>query len=191
VVEITDGTAEYNNKNYRLSLFYDLAKTSVIRIAWALAQELQPYHCTAVALTGWLRSELMLDYFGVSEANWQDATAKEPHFIISETPHYVDGLLLIWLVIRKCLDGMVNRFPVVNWHRFTALPISMALSPMLGVTSGRYRRWVNLPMLLDTDNVRVTELLRIAFYLIRDPWLSEHLIICTILIQQFGTDWAG
>jgi NAD(P)-dependent dehydrogenase (short-subunit alcohol dehydrogenase family) len=90
VVEITDGTAEYNNKNYRLSLFYDLAKTSVIRIAWALAQELQPYHCTAVALTpGWLRSELMLDYFGVSEANWQDATAKEPHFIISETPHYV------------------------------------------------------------------------------------------------------
>jgi NAD(P)-dependent dehydrogenase (short-subunit alcohol dehydrogenase family) len=90
VVEITDGTAEYNDKNYRLSLFYDLAKTSVIRIAWALAQELQPHHCTAVALTpGWLRSELMLDHFGVSEANWHDATAKEPHFVISETPHYV------------------------------------------------------------------------------------------------------
>jgi NAD(P)-dependent dehydrogenase (short-subunit alcohol dehydrogenase family) len=90
VVEITDGTAEYNSKNYRLSLFYDLAKTSVIRIAWALAQELKPHQCTAVALTpGWLRSELMLDHFGVSEANWQDATAKEPHFIISETPHYV------------------------------------------------------------------------------------------------------
>ena len=90
VVEITDGTAEYNNKNYRLSLFYDLAKTSVIRMAWALAQELQPHHCTAVALTpGWLRSELMLDHFGVSEANWQDAAAKEPHFVISETPHYI------------------------------------------------------------------------------------------------------
>lgn len=90
VVEITDGTAEYNDKNYRLSLFYDLAKTSVIRMAWALAKELQPHHCTAVALTpGWLRSELMLDHFGVSEANWHDATAKEPHFVISETPHYV------------------------------------------------------------------------------------------------------
>jgi NAD(P)-dependent dehydrogenase (short-subunit alcohol dehydrogenase family) len=90
VAEITDGTAEYNNKNYRLSLFYDLAKTSVIRMAWALAQELQPHHCTAVALTpGWLRSELMLDHFGVSEANWQDAAAKEPHFVISETPHYI------------------------------------------------------------------------------------------------------
>ncbi|MCC5659839.1 SDR family oxidoreductase [Nostoc sp. XA010] len=90
VVEITDGTAEYNDKNYRLSLFYDLAKTSIIRMAWGLAQELKPHQCTAVALTpGWLRSELMLDHFGVSEANWQDATAKEPHFIISETPHYV------------------------------------------------------------------------------------------------------
>lgn len=90
VVEITNGTAEYNSKNYRLSLFYDLAKTSVIRMAWGLAQELKPHQCTAVALTpGWLRSELMLDHFGVSEANWQDATAKEPHFIISETPHYV------------------------------------------------------------------------------------------------------
>lgn len=90
VVEITDGTGEYNDKNYRLSLVYDLAKTSIIRMAWALAQELQPHHCTAVALTpGWLRSELMLDHFGVSEANWQDATEKEPHFVISETPHYV------------------------------------------------------------------------------------------------------
>jgi NAD(P)-dependent dehydrogenase (short-subunit alcohol dehydrogenase family) len=90
VVEITDGTAEYNDKNYRLSLFYDLAKTSVIRMAWALAQELQPHQCTAVALTpGWLRSEIMLDLFDVSEANWQDATAKEPHFVISETPRYI------------------------------------------------------------------------------------------------------
>lgn len=62
VVEVTDGTAEYNSANYRLSLFYDLAKTSVIRIAWAQAKELTPYRCTAVALTpGWIRSEMMLD----------------------------------------------------------------------------------------------------------------------------------
>jgi len=90
VVEMTDGTAEYNGKNYRLSLFYDLAKTSVIRMAWAQAQELQPHRCTAVALTpGWLRSEMMLDNFGVGESNWRDATAAEPHFVISETPRYV------------------------------------------------------------------------------------------------------
>ncbi len=90
VVEMTDGTAEYNASKYRLSMFYDLAKTSVIRIAWALAQELKPHHCTAVALTpGWLRSEQMLDNYGVTEANWRDATAKQPHFIITETPRYV------------------------------------------------------------------------------------------------------
>ena len=90
VVEMTDGTAEYNNANYRLSLFYDLAKTSVIRMAWAQAQELLPYNCTAVALTpGWMRSEMMLDNYDVSEANWRDATVRQPHFVITETPRYV------------------------------------------------------------------------------------------------------
>jgi NAD(P)-dependent dehydrogenase (short-subunit alcohol dehydrogenase family) len=90
VVEMTDGTAEYNQANYRLSLFYDLAKTSVVRMAWALAQELRPHQCTAVALTpGWLRSEMMLETYGVSEANWRDAAVKQPHFVIAESPRYV------------------------------------------------------------------------------------------------------
>ncbi|KIL38063.1 short-chain dehydrogenase [Gordoniibacillus kamchatkensis] len=90
VIEITDGTAEYNDKNYRVSLFYDLAKTSVIRMARSLAHELSPYHCTAVAVTpGWMRSEIMLDHFGVTEETWRDATASEPHFVISETPRFV------------------------------------------------------------------------------------------------------
>lgn len=90
VVEMTDGTAEYNENNYRVSLFYDLAKTSVIRMAWTQAQELAPHGCTAVALTpGWLRSEMMLENFGVEESNWREATAIQPHFVISETPRYV------------------------------------------------------------------------------------------------------
>ena len=90
LVEMTDGTAEYNAENYRNSLFYDLAKTSVIRLAWAQAKELAPHGGTAVALTpGWMRSEMMLDLFGVEEPNWREATAKEPHFAISETPRYV------------------------------------------------------------------------------------------------------
>jgi len=90
VVEMTDGTAEYNAANYRNSLFYDLAKTSVIRLAWAQARELAPHGCAAVALTpGWLRSEMMLDNFGVEESNWRDATTTVPHFAISETPRYV------------------------------------------------------------------------------------------------------
>jgi NAD(P)-dependent dehydrogenase (short-subunit alcohol dehydrogenase family) len=90
LVEMTDGTARYNAENYRLSLFYDLVKTSVIRMAWAQAQELAPHRGTAVALTpGWMRSEMMLDHYGVGESNWRDATAREPHFVISETPRYV------------------------------------------------------------------------------------------------------
>ena len=90
VVEMTDGTAEYNAVHYRVSHFYDLAKASVLRMAWALAQELAPYGATAVALTpGWLRSEIMLETFGVTEENWHEATAREPHFVISESPRYV------------------------------------------------------------------------------------------------------
>ena len=90
LVEVTDGTAEYNQRNYRVSLFYDLAKTSVVRMAWALAEELKPHGGTAIAVTpGWLRSEQMLDVYGVTEASWRDATAKQPHFVISETPRYV------------------------------------------------------------------------------------------------------
>lgn len=90
LVEMTDGTAAYNSRNYRLSLFYDLAKMSVLRMAQSLARELEPHRCTAVAVTpGWMRSEIMLDTFGVQEDNWRDALAKEPHFVISETPRYV------------------------------------------------------------------------------------------------------
>lgn len=90
VVEMTDGTAEYNRNTYRVSFFYDLAKSSVLRMAFALGQELGPRGATAVALTpGWLRSEMMLDNFGVTEANWRDALERVPHFAISETPYYV------------------------------------------------------------------------------------------------------
>ncbi|MEU8266299.1 SDR family oxidoreductase [Sphaerisporangium sp. NPDC049002] len=90
LVEVTDGVAEYNERHYRLSAFYDLAKTSVIRLAFGQGEELRPYGCTAVALTpGWLRSELMLEHFGVTEENWRDGAERDPHFAISETPAYV------------------------------------------------------------------------------------------------------
>ena len=90
VVEIGDGTTAYNERNYRLSVFYDLAKWSVNRLAFAWSRELAEHGATAVALTpGWLRSEMMLDHFGVTEASWRDATAREPHFVISESPRFV------------------------------------------------------------------------------------------------------
>jgi NAD(P)-dependent dehydrogenase (short-subunit alcohol dehydrogenase family) len=91
VVEMTDGTREYNAENYRLNSFYDLAKNAVIRLAFAQSVELVPHGCAAVALTpGWLRSEMMLDNFGVTEENWRDGAAVNPHFAaISESPRFV------------------------------------------------------------------------------------------------------
>jgi len=90
VVEVTDGTAEYNATRYRVSFFYDLAKAAVNRMAFALAHELAPHGATAVALSpGWLRSEAMLEAYGVTESNWRDAIARSPHFAISETPTFV------------------------------------------------------------------------------------------------------
>ena len=90
VVEVGDGTDAYNAQNYRVSFFYDLAKASVNRMAFALAHELRPHGGTAVAVTpGWLRSEAMLEIYGVTEPTWQDATRIQPHFAISESPAYV------------------------------------------------------------------------------------------------------
>jgi NAD(P)-dependent dehydrogenase (short-subunit alcohol dehydrogenase family) len=88
-VEMTDGTREYNEVNYRNTVFYDLAKHAVLRLAFSQGTELAPYGCTAVALTpGWLRSEMMLEAMGVSEENWREGA--NPHFAaISESPRFV------------------------------------------------------------------------------------------------------
>ena len=86
IVEVTDG----DTLDYRGTLFYDLAKVSVIRLAQAMALDLKPHNVTALALTpGFLRSEAMLDLFGVSETNWRDGAQRDPHFIASETPFYI------------------------------------------------------------------------------------------------------
>lgn len=86
VFEITDGDAYF----YRGHFFYDLVKTSVIRMAFALSQELEGRGVTALAVTpGFLRSEWMLDHFGVTEANWRDAAKNVKEFIASETPLFV------------------------------------------------------------------------------------------------------
>ena len=86
IVEVTDGT----ETRYRGSLFYDLAKASVIRLALAQAEELKTHGITVIALTpGFLRSEAVLDHFGVTAQTWRDAIAKDPHFAASETPRYI------------------------------------------------------------------------------------------------------
>jgi NAD(P)-dependent dehydrogenase (short-subunit alcohol dehydrogenase family) len=98
LVEVTDGTTEYNDSHYRISVYYDLAKVSVNRLAFSQGHELEPYGATAVAVTpGWLRSEIMLETFGVTEANWREAVSDReqgrskapPDFALSESPHYI------------------------------------------------------------------------------------------------------
>jgi NAD(P)-dependent dehydrogenase (short-subunit alcohol dehydrogenase family) len=97
LVEVTDGTADYNAQHYRISVFYDLVKQSVNRLAFSQGHEVAPHEATAVAITpGWLRSEMMLENFGVTEVNWREAlTAREgrhqapPDFALSESPRYV------------------------------------------------------------------------------------------------------
>ncbi len=86
IVEITDG----NFYGYRGNFFYDFVKTSVIRLAFSMARELRKTNVSAVAVTpGFLRSEEMLEHFGVTEANWQDGAKKDANFIMSETPFFV------------------------------------------------------------------------------------------------------
>jgi NAD(P)-dependent dehydrogenase (short-subunit alcohol dehydrogenase family) len=92
LVEVTDGTTDYNASRYRLSVFYDLAKVSVNRLAFSQGHELERHGATAVAITpGWLRSEMMLDNFGVAEENWRDAVDRTApaDFALSESPRYV------------------------------------------------------------------------------------------------------
>lgn len=93
VVEVTDGDEEINAlfpDQYRGSFFYDLVKKTVIQLAKTQAAELRPHGVAAVALTpGFLRSEAVLDHFGVAEANWRDGIAKDEHFAFSETPAYI------------------------------------------------------------------------------------------------------
>jgi NAD(P)-dependent dehydrogenase (short-subunit alcohol dehydrogenase family) len=86
VVEVTDGVSA----RYRGTLFYDLAKTTVIRLAVGQAEDLRPHGVAAIAISpGFLRSEAMLDHLGVTEATWRDAIKDDPHFATSETPHYL------------------------------------------------------------------------------------------------------
>jgi NAD(P)-dependent dehydrogenase (short-subunit alcohol dehydrogenase family) len=86
IVEITDG----DSFTYRGNIFYDLVKTSVIRLAFAMARELRSRRITSIAVTpGFLRSEMMLENFGVTEENWREGAKKDANFIVSESPFYV------------------------------------------------------------------------------------------------------
>jgi NAD(P)-dependent dehydrogenase (short-subunit alcohol dehydrogenase family) len=111
VIEITDGDSD----NYRGNLVYDLAKASVIRLALGMANELKPKGITAFALTpGFLRSEQMLDHFGVTEANWRDAIAKDPYFAGSETPYFTGQAVVALATDPNIMDKSGKA--LATWH---------------------------------------------------------------------------
>ncbi|MBI5811572.1 MAG: SDR family NAD(P)-dependent oxidoreductase [Meiothermus silvanus] len=126
IVEVTDG----DSLSYRGNFFYDLVKTTVIRLAYAMAEEFKsnryvgeggaksaeaPKGITAVALTpGFLRSEAILDHFGVTEANWRDAIAKDPYYAESETPHYI-GRAVVALACDPNVHQKAGK-ALATWH---------------------------------------------------------------------------
>ena len=83
VVEVTDG----NTARYRGSFYYDLAKSAVIRLAVAQAAELRPFGVAAVAITpGFLRSEAMLEHFGVTERELAGRRGQGPELRLLRDP---------------------------------------------------------------------------------------------------------
>src|SRR4029079_12648191 len=156
VVEVTDGTAGYNADHYRVSLFYDLAKTALIRMAWAQGEELAPHGATAVALTpGWMRSEAMLEHYGVTEEDWRRGTERSPHFCIAESPLFVGRAVAAlaggpeparrhaharsprWRPPRTPRDGTGSRCRAAASRRSTGSPTPTARAPIAGATSSR------------------------------------------------------
>ena len=121
VFEITDGDAFY----YRGNIFYDLVKISVIRLAFAMARELRKRDIVSVALTpGFLRSEAVLDHFGVSEANWKEGGKKDPNFLASESPRYV-GRAVVALAadpkVKKKSGRVFSSWALAREYGFTDL----------------------------------------------------------------------
>ena len=123
LAEVTDGTTGYNASHYRISVFYDLAKAAVNRLAFSQGHELKAHGATAVAITpGWLRSEMMLENFGVSEDNWREALHPRsgdrppapPDFALSESPRYIGRAIVALAVDRD--RARWNQASVTSGH---------------------------------------------------------------------------
>jgi NAD(P)-dependent dehydrogenase (short-subunit alcohol dehydrogenase family) len=135
LIEVTDGTTAYNATHYRISVYYDLAKVAVNRLAFSQGHELAPFGATAVAITpGWLRSEIMLDNYGVSEERWRDALdtrraerglpVAPAAFARSESPRYV-GRAVVGLALdpdrQRWNQQSVTSGQLAKVYRFTDL----------------------------------------------------------------------
>ena len=119
IVEVTDG----DTSGYRGNLFYDLAKNAVVRLAYAMAADLHDHGVTALAITpGFLRSEAVLDHFGVAEANWRDAIEKDEYFAESETPCFVGRAITALAAdpnVAKKSGGLFSSWGLAKEYGFT------------------------------------------------------------------------
>ena len=163
LVEVSDGTSDYNATRYRLCAYYDLAKVAVNRLGFSLGHELAAVGATAVSLSpGWLRSEMMLENFGVTEANWRESVGAgpdgtgptaPPDFALSETPRFV-GRAVVALATdpdrarwnQQSVDaGRLARG--VRVHRRGRLPARRVALHRGGQGAGRRRRPRRLPVI--------------------------------------------
>ena len=154
LVEVTDGTADYNASRYRISVFYDLAKVSVNRLAFSQGHELKPHGATAVAITpGWLRSEMMLDAFRVSEESWRDAARPDRARRTSPSPSRPATSGAPWSRWPRTPiepDGTSNRSAPASSPGSTGSPTSTARGPTSGATSRRSASAASRPITATT-----------------------------------------
>ena len=119
IVEVTDG----DTFGYRGNLFYDLAKNAVVRLAYAMASDLRAHNVTALAVTpGFLRSEAVLDHFGVKESNWREAIEKDEYFSESETPFFVGRAIAALAAdpdVEKKSGGLYSSWELAKEYGFT------------------------------------------------------------------------
>ena len=200
IVEVTDG----DGPGYRGNVYYDLVKSSVIRLAMAMGYELRNRGVTAVAITpGFLRSERMLDLFGVTEATWREHIARDPHWSESETPLYVgrcvaalaadperwreNGTTLTsWnLAERYGIEDVDGRRP--HWGRYIAEQADRQWAALVEHARGRFAReapGVELHADRATLTLRAGEAQRLV--LLPELFWSKPEAIVSELLNQVG-----
>jgi NAD(P)-dependent dehydrogenase (short-subunit alcohol dehydrogenase family) len=119
IVEVGDG----DTLGYRGTLFFDLVKINVSRLAYSMAEELAPHGVAAVAISpGFMRTEMMLEHFGVTEANWRDGAKKDPNFIASESPFFVGRAIAALAAdpgVQKKSGGVYSSWGLAKEYGFT------------------------------------------------------------------------
>lgn len=124
IVGITDGRPD----EYHDHLFYDLPKKSVMRMAVACAAEMGQFGITGVAISpGYLRSEMQLEGFGVTEDDWQEAYWRDPEratkaWLTSESPRFTG----------RAVVALATDPDVARWNGQTMYGCNLA--PIYGFT---------------------------------------------------------